>query len=346
MADLEHAARPRRPVVVLTPVKNEAWILERFLAVTSAFADAIVVADQGSTDDSVAICRSFPKVHLVENPDAAYDEASRQRLLIDAARRLVPGGAILLAFDADEILAADAPASPGWREMLRAEPGTVLLFHKPDLYGSPERCVRHSKPWPLGYVDDGAPHEPTRIHSLRLPQPPGHPSLEVRGAVVLHYALVRPGAQRAKMRLYSVLENVHGTNHLLGRRRLYAPGFDWSRLGKLEASPASWFEGWTARGIEMFHFERPRFTWHDHEVLRLFARHGGRRFWLDPVWDLDWEACRSDAVERGLDVPREPVRRPPAALRLAGRGADLAYSLWLGGRRWLRRAPAAEGAGR
>jgi hypothetical protein len=333
-------------VVVLTPVKNEAWILERFLAVTSTFADAIIVADQGSTDDSVAICRSFPKVHAVENPDSAYDEASRQRLLIETARRLLPGGSILLALDADEILAADAPESAGWREMLRAAPGTVLLFRKPDLYGSPHRCVRHPRPWPLGYVDDGAPHEPTRIHSIRLPQPAGHPRLEVGGAVVLHYALTRPAAQRAKMRLYSVLENVHETNHLLGRRRLYAPEFDWSHLGELEDSPSAWFEGWTARGIDMFTIERPRFTWHDHEALRLFARYGSRRFWLEPIWDLDWEACRSDALARGLDVPGEPVRRPPAPLRLGGRCADLAYSLWLGARRWLRRASAPQGAGR
>src|SRR5262249_47213302 len=51
-----------RPVVVLTPVRNEAWILARFLAVTARFADLILVADQGSTDGSAELCRACPKV--------------------------------------------------------------------------------------------------------------------------------------------------------------------------------------------------------------------------------------------------------------------------------------------
>jgi len=33
-------------IVVVTPVRNEAWILERFLSVTSRFADHIIIADQ------------------------------------------------------------------------------------------------------------------------------------------------------------------------------------------------------------------------------------------------------------------------------------------------------------
>lgn len=324
------ASSRQRPVVVLTPVKNEAWILKRFLAVTSTFADAIVVADQGSTDDSAAICRRFPRVHLVENPRAEYDEASRQKLLIAAAREIHPEGAILLALDADEILAADAVASDGWQAMLEAAPGTVLLFDKPDLYGSPRRCIRHDDPWPLGYVDDGAPHRASAIHSIRVPQPPGSPRLHVHGAVVLHYAMTRPRAQRAKMRLYSVLENLRGTNHLLGRRRLYATSFDWTALGRLEETPASWLAGWSARGIDLFTVEEPRFTWHDREVLRLFGRHGARRFWLDDIWDLDWEACRREALAAGLDVPARPIRRPPAPVRLLGAALDRLYTLWLG----------------
>jgi len=333
-----------RPLVVLTPVKNEAWILERFLAVTSTFADAIVIADQGSTDSSVAICRRFPRVHLVENPREEYDEASRQELLIAAARDLYPEGAILLALDADEILAADAVASDGWRTMLEAPPGTVLLFDKPDLYGSPRQCIRHAEPWPLGYVDDGAPHRASPIHSIRIPQPPGNPRLHVEGAIVLHYAMTRPGAQRAKMRLYSVLENLRGTNHLLGRRRLYATSFDWTALGRIAESPDAWFDGWSARGIDLFTIEQPRFTWHDHEVLRQLDRHGARRFWLDDVWDLDWEACRREALAAGLDVPARPLRRPPAPIRLVGATLDRLYDLWLALKR-LGRSAAGGGDG-
>ena len=99
-------------IVVLTPVRNESWILERFLAVTSQFADVIIVADQRSTDASREICRRFAKVIVIDNADPEYNERSRQQQLIAAARELVSGAKILMAIDADEILAADSLASP------------------------------------------------------------------------------------------------------------------------------------------------------------------------------------------------------------------------------------------
>src|SRR4051812_20136261 len=109
-------------IVVITPVKNEAWILNRFLQVTSQFADRIIIADQNSTDESVSICQRYLKVTLVRNEFDEYDEASRQRLLIQMARELVPEPKILLALDADEILAANATTTSGWQDMLKAAP--------------------------------------------------------------------------------------------------------------------------------------------------------------------------------------------------------------------------------
>jgi glycosyltransferase involved in cell wall biosynthesis len=105
-------------IVVVTPVKNEAWILDRFLSVTSQFADQIVVADQESTDKSVAICRKYPKVTVIQNNSSEFNEADRQKLLINKARELVPEHKIILALDADEILAANALKTTSWQEML------------------------------------------------------------------------------------------------------------------------------------------------------------------------------------------------------------------------------------
>src|SRR6185312_9661589 len=125
-------------IIVITPAKNEAWILDRFLAVTSQFADVIIVADQHSTDGSLDIYPKYPKVHLVSNNDSNYDEATRQLLLLKTARSLVPDHKrVILALDADEILAADSLNTPGWQSMLDARPGTVLHFEKPDLYLTP-----------------------------------------------------------------------------------------------------------------------------------------------------------------------------------------------------------------
>src|SRR5207247_9635192 len=61
-------------VVVVTPVRNEAWILERFLSVTSRFADHIIVADQRSSDGSRAICSRYPNVTVIDNPTDEFNE--------------------------------------------------------------------------------------------------------------------------------------------------------------------------------------------------------------------------------------------------------------------------------
>src|SRR6185436_5866188 len=106
-----------------------------------------------------------------------FDEAHRQDLLLAAARERAPMPRILLALDADEILAADAMDRAGWRTMLAAPPGTVLSFELVDLYLTTDRCMRHDRWRPFGYVDDGAPHTGRIIHSGRIPLPPGAPNL-------------------------------------------------------------------------------------------------------------------------------------------------------------------------
>jgi glycosyltransferase involved in cell wall biosynthesis len=318
-----------RFVIVLTPIRNEAWILDRFLAVTSRLADLIIVADQGSTDGSRDICRRYPKVHLVDNPSPDYDEAARQAMLLRVARESVPGEKVLLALDADEILAADALGSAGWQAMLEAAPGTVLYFEKPDLWQGTDLCLRYETPWPLGYVDDGAVHSAHRLHSIRIPTPEGAPRLHVSDVKILHFALTRLDHQAAKARFYSVQENLHGTSPLYRRRARYSRTRDWSTLGRLEPTPRSWFAGWEEKGIHLHTLPREEFYWQDFEVLRLFGRYGVHRFWLEDIWGFDWEACRHRAIAQELsDIPIWPLSRPPWPARWAGNLLDLLYKAW------------------
>ena len=279
----------RPAVVVLTPLKNDAWILRRFLDVASIFADRIIIADQGSTDGGLEICAEYEKVTVIDNSSSEYDEAQRQQLLIRTARELVPLPRILIALDADEILAANAMSSRGWLAMQRAKPGTVLFFEKPNLYLSTSSCERRPLDFPGGFVDDGvAEHRPLRIHSPRLPMPPGAPHMTLGDIKFLHYALVRPEAQKAKMRMYAALENVMGTKTLYQRRRYY-----WSKrvlraMGPIEPSPHEWFEAWEARGIDMSSIRDEQPYWQDVATLDLLLRYGSRRFWLDDLWEKDW----------------------------------------------------------
>lgn len=320
-------------IIVLTPVKNEAWILDRFLAVTNRFADAILIADQQSTDASRDIAARYERVVWIDNPGTDYDEASRQRLLLAEARSRWPAPAILLALDADEILAADALASADWRKMLAAPPGTVLLFEKPDLLPGIERCIRYpANPVALGFVDDGtAEHRARHIHSPRLPQPSGAPRLLIDGVKFLHYGLTRTATQLAKVRYYAVLENLAGTNPLHRRRRYYGHfqrDLAAQTAGNAESIPRAWFESWEALGIDMRSVCEDAMPWQEIEVLRAFARHDTRRFWLDAIWDVDWEQRRVAALREGIEgIPTTPVTPPPRTHRALGLAIDAA--------RWL-----------
>jgi glycosyltransferase involved in cell wall biosynthesis len=168
----------------VTPVRNEAWILERFLRAAELWADDIIVADQGSTDGTREIAGRFAKVRLVENTTPAYDEGARQRLLLAAARDL-PGARVIVALDADEALAAGTWETDEWTAALSSPPGTVLRFEWVNLLGG--ECAHiGAEAVPFGFVDDGAEHTGSTIHSTRVPVPENALVRDLRGVKVLH----------------------------------------------------------------------------------------------------------------------------------------------------------------
>ena len=317
-----------RKLVVMTPVKNEAWILPRFLEVTGRVADVIVILDQNSTDGSVELCKANSKVVFLENRSSKYDEAERQKILIENARKIVPGARVLLALDADEIISADSPASKDWHQGMNAPPGTVLQIEKPTFYESMDRVIRYPGGFPLGVVDDDSPHNPRLIHSVRVPMRDDSPILKLDQVKALHYALMRPKAQAAKARMYCAIENIAGTRHLLARRQLYGSQKDYSLEGPIEPTPRQWLTGWEQLGIDMRIIQDDPPHWQDFELLRLFARHGCRRFWMDDLWNQDWESFRQEAIRRGIEgMPDRPISGSPTILQWLMRLPDAGYSV-------------------
>ena len=206
---------------------------------------------------------------------------------------------ILLAIHADEILAADAMQSVDWSIMLKAKAGTVLYFEKPTFLRNTSNVIRYAGGgWPLGYIDDGAPHTPTQIHSTRIPIPEHAERIHLSEIKFLHYALVRLKAQASKERMYSMLENIKGTKTLRLRLWYYNSKNDFSNEGDIhENSAPAWFTNWEAIGINMHTISHSNYYWYDYEALKLFNKYGINRFVFDDIWNFDWESYRLCALD-------------------------------------------------
>ncbi len=307
------AAATRPVVICLTPVKDEAWVIERFLLAASSWADAIVVADQGSTDGSREIAASFEKVVLVDNPDPEYNEGRRQRLLIDSARRWAAGRpAVLLALDADELLTADAPSRPEWQLILDAPPGTVIEMPWVNLLpgGRGAAYVKQPSRTPFGYVDDGREHTGEDIHSRRVPAAPGLPRLRLDDVAVLHLVWLDWERLQSKQRFYQCYERLtHPAKRPVQLFRQYHHMEVWASRRPEHVEP-SWLAGYAERGIDVLKIEpRAAYGW-DRQLLEWLAEHGSAPFRRLDIWTVDW-AARARAL--GMSVEASALEDPRSA---------------------------------
>ena len=300
-----------RKIIVITPIKNEEWILETFLKTTLQYADHVLIADQYSTDKSVEIASNFKNVDVIINDSKDYDEAYRQKLLINTARERYGKGNIILAIDSDEILNFDALNSSEWETIKQSEPGTVLYFEKPTYYGGTEKVIRYdsSGGWPLGFVDDNSEHCPKHIHSTRVPVKKDSPKLFLKDIKFLHCNLLSLPRQRSKIRYYCMLEAKLKTKTWIRRVWQYNKDYDYAKEGDgLDQANSAWVKGWVNQGISIAPDKEAKYYWYDLEALKLLDNSTSRfSFWTEDVWDVDW----NDVAKYFSYELKKGINRPP-----------------------------------
>lgn len=212
-------------LIVMTPVRNEAWVLKAFLTATSIWADFIIIADQNSTDDSKEIALSFPKVILIENLNVEYNEDERQKLLIDRARK-INGDKILFGLDADEIFSANFRETADWGKILNSSPGDVFWIKwaeiRPDLRTFWESEKTYF-PW-VFHDDNIEPHKNyvRNMHSMRIPYPIEEQQMYfINEFRVLHLAYLNMYRVIAKLRFYKFVDWKLNNSHFIKLSRSY-----------------------------------------------------------------------------------------------------------------------------
>lgn len=178
--NMENIISTNKPqLIVLTPVRNEAWVLRAFLSATSLWADHIIIADQMSTDGSREIYKDFPKVQVIDNNRQEMHQAATRILLFDAAREYLHGetNAILFALDADEFLAGNFIQSSSWNKIINSKPGDIFLWSWMYLKSNDISLFSKTTPyyWAANMSEDiwNGEFPDNFIHEWRLPWPQG-----------------------------------------------------------------------------------------------------------------------------------------------------------------------------
>ncbi|WP_430462887.1 glycosyltransferase family 2 protein [Thalassolituus sp. LLYu03] len=266
-------------VICLTPVKNEEWILEKFLAAASLWADVIIVADQNSTDLSRDIVRSFPKARLILNDSSEFNEPERQKLLIDEARK-IPGKRLLIALDADEFLSGDAWNSDEWNRMLEQEEGTIFKFKWPFVSSDFSYCWAGDRArQPFACMDaDELLHGGSIIHSCRVPILNHKKVVEVESFSVMHFQFTDWQRMESKHRWYQCYERITFPNKTaIEIFRRYSHMY---RLADADKSPmpSAWLENYLKFGIDLKHIKKiDKYYW-DAEIEKMKSEYGVELF--------------------------------------------------------------------
>ena len=299
----------------LTPVRNEAWIIDPFLAAAKLWATDVIVADQGSTDGTLERMRDTPGVDVVVNASTSYDESYRRRLLLDRAR-LIRGKRILIGLDADEAFSANCCSSEEWKKLDAAKPGTILRFRWVNILPGFEHAWIPSEPTVFGVVDDGSNHEGQRIHSSRFPHAPDAPMLDFTEIVVLHFQYVAWERMISKHRWYQAWElKSHQKKGPLQIFRQYHHMHGWSR-DEIHPVRPEWLDGYDRAGVDFRSLKPEPITWWDHEVVQMLCHSGPDSFRKLAIWNRDWNgvADRLGIEHCDLSDPRSTSEKLAHAL--------------------------------
>lgn len=314
------------PIVVVAQIKNEERSLPRFLQTCETFADKIILLDQSSTDRSIEIAASYPRVSVFNNPDRHLNEANTIARMYEIARDEVQGPKVILRLDADEVLSANATQTAEWQTLRTAAPGTVIRFPRIEIFDFGE-CYAGAT-IDRGYVDDGRQFSVAKIHAKSTPIASGLPTLTCHRIAILHYSGLRRALGEAKMRYYCMLDNIYATRPVFERRILYRRGhiLDIIRAtSKPVTFDEQWITGYEAKGIDMTSVLDDHATWHDEACMDLMIEHGCERFFLDPIWYHPWEDTMAALPESRKPQAISSFKRPPAYRRKIVGLLDRAY---------------------
>jgi hypothetical protein len=89
----------------------------------------------------------------------------------------------------------------------------------------------------------------------------------------------------------------------------YKPN-DYAKGNMLAINPL-WYKAYNEKQILLRDFKEDSYFYMDFEVLKIFNQYGEEKFYNDPIWKFDWEACRLEALKLKIaGIPNKKIKRP------------------------------------
>jgi glycosyltransferase involved in cell wall biosynthesis len=295
----------KRKIVVICPVKDESWILEKFLTAASLFADHIVVLDHNSSDNSKEIASKFAKVELIDYPGSGFDENSRRRILLERARSFGQGN-LIFALDADEFFSPEFLSSEIQKVLHSAPEGTRFRVPLANLRpGLKDFWVE--KMDPVGLVDDGSTFDHGKeIHFPRLPSGKQANVVELPNVFLMHLQYVDWNRMLSKRRWYMAWENInYPTKHPLRIIRRYSH-MDVIHPSQTSQMPVSWVTDYLNYGLDLRELAKSPNSYRWDAVVREWVLEGRVRDWhlLLSAEDLEKLGLQTN-LRQGRQISRQ-----------------------------------------
>lgn len=319
------ATKPPK-IVGLVPVRNEEILIANCLRALAPYTDAIVVLDDVSTDNTLAIVESLIEECHIERIIAKKEwvrneKADREAMLV-AGREI--GGTHFIVIDADELFAAPC-ANDNWlrNQILSLRPGQILIFPYLHVWGdhlhyrNDELCSP-GKPFifdPI-FCDDGtcsyyasqAWGPSGTIHVGRIPANLSRkqqllvPYDDVEHGLI-HLRFVNLDQARVKVIWYMCLELIrkgeveksswaHAThaaeiNNFYQQSIRHAPLFYNTNLIKLNEIPADWYN-YQNFDMSCLGQTSALHQLQKQEIIQWMKQYGTEYFKDIDIWHVDW----------------------------------------------------------
>ena len=279
----------KQPIFVcMTPIRNEAKILDRFLACTSLWADKIIISDQCSEDNSREIAVRYPKVTLVENFEKEYNEKQVRQILIDEARK-IKGPKIIFAVDADEILTPEILQEADIEKFSSAAQGTVFMANFVNICPDMNHYWNGPLRLPVAFYDDGiSQFEAKKIHTFRNICPENAVRINIDSPKIIHFQFTDWNRMESKHRWYQCWEKINNPEYSVikyyrGYHHMYSIKPD-----EMHDIPEFWFEEYKKMGINIDAVNKDGEYYWDKTVLDYFNTYGTEFFKEEAIWDINW----------------------------------------------------------